>query len=66
MTLDASFRELEPYYSGEVSKNSLQGESPSEENGGGAEFIKIEEVNAENIQQESGGGDEIIELEEVN
>ena len=49
-----------------VSKNSLQGESSSEENGGGAEFIKLEEVNAENIQQGSGGGDEFIELEEVN
>ena len=66
MTLDASFRELEPYYSRGVSKNSLQGESSSEENGGGAEFIKLEEVNAENIQQESGGGDVFIELEEVN
>ena len=66
MTLDASFRELEPYYSGGVSKNFLQGESSSEENGGGAEFIELEEVNAENIQQESSGGDEFIELEEVN
>ena len=27
VTLDASFRELEPYYSGGVSKNSLQGRS---------------------------------------
>ena len=58
MTLDASFRELEPYYSGGVSKNSLQGESSSENNGGGDEFIELE-----NIQQESGGGDEFIELE---
>ena len=66
VTLDASFRELEPYYSGGVSKNSLQGESSSEENGGSAKFVKLEEVNAENIQQESGGGDEFIELEEVN
>ena len=66
VTLDASFRELEPYYSAGVSRNSLQGESSSEENGGGAEFIELEEVNAENIQQESGGGDEFIELEEVN
>ena len=31
-TLDASFRELEPYYSGGVSKNSLKEESSSEEN----------------------------------
>ena len=46
MTLDASFRELEPYYSGGVSKNSLPGESSSEENGGGDEFIELE-----NIQQ---------------
>ena len=61
MTLDASFRELEPYYSGGVSKNSLQGESSSEENGGGDEFIELE-----NIQQESGGDDEFIELEKVN
>ena len=61
VTLDASFRELEPYYSGGVSKNSLQGESSSEENGGGDEFIELE-----NIQQESGGGDEFIELEKVN
>ena len=46
MTLDASFRELEPYYSGGVSRNSLQGESSSEENGGGgAAFIELEEVN---------------------
>ena len=61
VTLDASFRELEPYYSGGVSKNSLQRESSSEENGGGDEFIELE-----NIQQESGGGDEFIELEKVN
>ena len=61
VTLDASFRELEPYYFGGVSKNSLQGESSSEENGGGDEFIELE-----NIQQESGGGDEFIELEKVN
>ena len=61
MTLDASFRELEPYYSGGVSKNSLHGKSSSEENGGGDEFIE-----SENIQQESGGGDEFIELEKVN
>ena len=46
VTLDASFRELEPYYSGGVSKISLQGESSSEENGGGDEFIELE-----NIQQ---------------
>ena len=39
MTLDASFRELEPYYSRGVSKNSLQGESSSEENGGGHELL---------------------------
>ena len=45
VTLDASFRELEPYYSGGVSKNSLQGESSSEENGGGDEFIELEKVN---------------------
>ena len=46
MTLDASFLELEPYYSGGVSRNSLQGESSSEENGGGgAEFIELEKVN---------------------
>ena len=45
MTLDASFRELEPYYSEGVSKNSLQGESSNEENGGGDEFIELEEVN---------------------
>ena len=61
VTLDASFRELEPYYSGGVSNNSLKGESSSEENGGGDEFIELE-----NIQQESGGGDEFIELEKVN
>ena len=60
MTLDASFRELEPYYSRGVSKNSLQGESSSEKNGGGDEFIELE-----NIQQESGGGDEFIELEKL-
>ena len=45
VTLDASFRELKPYYSGGVSKNSLQGESSNEENGGGDEFIELEEVN---------------------
>ena len=45
VTLYASFRELEPYYSGGVSKNSLQGESSNEENGGGDEFIELEEVN---------------------
>ena len=50
VTLDASFRELEPYYSGGVSRNSLQGENSSEEN----------------VQQENGRGDEFIELEEVN
>ena len=61
MTLDASFRELEPYYSGGVSKNFLQGGSSSEENGGGDEFIELE-----NIQQESCGDDEFIELEKVN
>ena len=46
VTLDAYFRELEPYYFGGVSKNYLQGESSSEENGGGDEFIELE-----NIQQ---------------
>ena len=45
LTLDASFRELKPYYSGGVSKNSLQGESSSEKNGGGDEFIELEKVN---------------------
>ena len=46
VTLDASFQELEPYYSGGVYRNSLQGESSSEENGGGGvEFIELEEVN---------------------
>ena len=44
VTLDASFRELEPYYSGGVSKNSLKGESSSEENGGGDEFIELENI----------------------
>ena len=44
VTLDASFRELEPYYSGGVSKNSLQGESSSEENGGGDEFNELENI----------------------
>ena len=61
VTLDASFRELEPYYSGGVSKNYFKGESSSEENGGGDEFIELE-----NIQQESDGGDEFIELGKVN
>ena len=46
---------------GGVSKNSLQGDISSEENGGDDEFIELE-----NIQQESGRGDEFIELEKVN
>ena len=50
MTLDASFHELESYYSKGVFRNSLQGESSSEEN----------------VQQENGENDEFIELEEVN
>ena len=50
MTLDASFLELEPHYCRGVSSNSLQGENLSEENvqqenGGGDEFIELEEVN---------------------
>jgi hypothetical protein len=50
VTLDASFRETEPYYSGSFSSPSLQGETYTEENG----------------LQKGGGGNEFIELEEVN
>ena len=50
VTLDASFHETEPYYSGSFSSPSLQGETYTEENG----------------LQKGGGGNEFIELEEVN
>ncbi|KAH9726803.1 hypothetical protein KPL70_008430 [Citrus sinensis] len=49
VTLDVSFHELEPYYSGGVSYHSLQGESLCEENG----------------QRENEGGDEFVELEDM-
>ena len=49
VTLDVSFHELEPYYSGGVSDHSLQGESLCEENG----------------QRENEGGDEFVELEHM-
>ena len=50
VTLDASFRETEPYYSRNFSGPSLQGETYTEENGlqrggGGNEFIELEKVN---------------------
>ncbi|KAH9696165.1 retrovirus-related pol polyprotein from transposon RE1 [Citrus sinensis] len=49
VTLDVSFHELEPYYSGGISYHSLQGESLCEENG----------------QRENEGGDEFVELEHM-
>lgn len=50
MTLNVSFRELEPYFSEEVSTPSLQGENSTEENmlqkdDRVDEFLKLEEVN---------------------
>lgn len=48
--MNASFHELEPYYSGGVFGPSLHGDSYNKENG----------------LQEGGGGDKFIELEEMN
>ncbi|KAF2295782.1 hypothetical protein GH714_033956 [Hevea brasiliensis] len=48
VTLDASFHESEPYYSGGVATHPLQGESSSKENvlqEGGVEFFQLEEMN---------------------
>ena len=58
VTLDASFHELEPYYSRGVSDYSLHGESSSEKNGqrqneGGGEFVELEDI-VEKLQNDDG------------
>lgn len=60
VTLDTSFRELEPYYSGRVSESSLQGESYSEENkNGGKKLFELEENGGESYFENSSNAPNI-------
>lgn len=57
VTLDASFHELESYYSGELFSTYFQGESSNEDNvlleSGGVEFIEPVKMSERLVESES-------------